>query len=505
MAGTDDPLKQLNTALNYLELLSKQDLTELQKKVYNSFSALAYLVLEGKKADFKDGWAKDILDTSGHPLFTEDEAKTVESISLNVKPLFQKGQEGGDNELALKPFSTKGMIESSGFSGTGVPSMNPDDISLDKTFWKVKDYIAGLDKQTHDLSRELGPYRFFYDMPTDFRVPIPLPFPPYTILVPISPRAIPVLISVFVEAIRLIFSFGPLSSDITRKILSIVVAITDLLQGDWKQGILSLLGYFGTSPLLVGILGKVFLNAFSLIAPDLQEDIILDSYKSVKSLVAGITFWAIATFSPDAIRQTLRLQFDQLKSLVENANGEIQKVEATMQKSVESLGLKIKFHELPADFIPSFDDIQNLQSIARQPSVYCSKEFQGALAPLKAIPPARLILELFNIPTDTQTLQDECKALAGSSIENTMEQGLMPEITVNPDSPLAQISKGPEALKDTLKVPDVPEMPKVPQAPQLPQLPQLPQAPKVPKISNALTKKGGNKKKRTYTKKASRG
>jgi len=485
MYNTDNPQKQLNTALDYLEILSKQDPQTLQKKLYSSFSALAYLALEAKKADFKDGWALNLLDREGHPLFTEDEAKTVESISLNtVKPIFH--QEGGS--VPLKPFSTKGMIESSGLSG---PGMNPDDLSLDKTFWKVKDFLSGLDKQSHDLSRELGPYRFFYDMPTDFRVPIPIPFPPYTVLVPVSPRAIPVLISVFVEAIRLLFSFGPLSNDIARKILSIVAAITDLLQGDWKQGILSLLGYFGTSPLLMGIMGKVFLNAFSLIAPDLQDELILNSYKSMKSLVAGFVFWLIATFSPDAVRQSIRLQFDKLKELVDNANGQIEKIEGTMQKSLEPLGLKIKFNELPAGFVPTFDDIQNLQSIARQPAIFCSKEFQEAIEPLNAIPPARLILELFNIPTDSQTLKDECKELTGSSIEKTMEQSLMPEITVNPESPL--------------KMPELPQMPKMPEVPEVPELkvPKVPEL-KVPKISTALTKKGGKRtKKRQYTRRAS--
>ena len=514
----DNPQKQLNIALDYLELLSKQDLQGLQKKLYSSFSALAYLALEAKKADFKPGWAQNLLDHEGHPIFTEDQANTVEMVTLNAKPMFHDNtQEGGDvqggdvqggdvqgGDIPMKPFSTKGMIESSGIE---VGSVNPDDLSLDKTFLKVKGYIAGLDKQTHDLSRELGPYRFFYDMPTDFRVPIPIPFPPYTILVPVSPRAIPVLISVFVESIRLLFSFGPLSNDNSRKILSIVVAITDILQGDWKQGILSLLGYFGSSPLLLGIVGKVFLNTFSLIAPDIQDAMVTDSYKSMKSLVAGFVFWVIATFSPDAIRQTIRLQFDKMKDLVNNANEQIEKIEGSMQKSVAPLGLKINFNKIPDNFIPTFDDIQNLQSIARQPAVYCSKEFQEAIEPLKIIPPARLILELFNIPTDPITLKDECQA--DSSIEQTMEKSLMPEITMDPESPL-QISKGPEGLTNALKIPEIPSAEGLTNALKVPELkvpelkvPGIPMTKKPWRASNALTKKGGYKKKR-YTKKASR-
>ena len=153
MTDTDNPQKQLNTALDYLENLSKQDLPNLQKKIYSSFSALAYLALEGKNAKFKDGWALDLLDREGHPIFTEDDAKTVESISLKfVKPLFQGLQKGGESQdnPTLKPFSTKGMIESS------VPSINPDDVSLDKTFWKVKASLAPNDNAADASSASLA-------------------------------------------------------------------------------------------------------------------------------------------------------------------------------------------------------------------------------------------------------------------------------------------------------------------------------------------------------------
>jgi hypothetical protein len=44
----------------------------------------------------------------------------------------------------------------------------------------------------------------------------------------------------------------------------------------------------------------------------------------------------------------------------------------------------------------------------------------------------RLILELMNIPTDPQTLQYECKDNVGKSLENTIENAVMPQVLPNP-------------------------------------------------------------------------
>ena len=328
MAGNQevDPKKQLDVTLKYLESLSKEDPEKLKKTLYDSFSALSYLILEGKKAKFRSGWASEVKDRHGDPIFDKGEAQILESVSLNLmKPMFEKdSQKGGNPEVkppSLKAFSTKGMIDTKATPGIGV---NPDDISLDKTFWKVKDFLTGLDKQAHDLSRSMGPFRFFYDMPTDIRVPIPIPIPspPFVIMTtfPVSPRAIPVIIGALVETIRLLFSVGNLSNDTARKVLSFVMAIIDLLKGDWKHSILSLIGYWGQYPLMAGIIGKTFLNVFDLISPDIQDRIIFDVYQSGKSMTIGFFLWAFATFSTDPLRTIARKQFDLIKEMVDNSN-----------------------------------------------------------------------------------------------------------------------------------------------------------------------------------------
>jgi hypothetical protein len=216
-----------------------------------------------------------------------------------------------------------------------------------------------------------------------------------------------------------------------------------------------------------------------LVAPDIQERMAMDVYQSGKSMCIGFLLWGFANFAPDFARAAARAQFDVLKKIVEDANGKIGEIEASMQKSVEPAGLELKLKDIPADFVPTFDDMQNLQAIVRQPTIYCSKEFQDAIEPLRKIPPMRLILELMNIPTDPQTLAFECKDNAGESLEDTMGATLEPEITPKEGSPIAMALEGPK----------IPELPEMPEAPKMPALPEAPKAPKMPKMGGTRHRK----------------
>ena len=169
-----DSQRELNTALEYLVALSKEDHTKLQKKLYESFSALSYLALEGRRAKFRKGWAVDLKDRHDDPLFSKDEADIVETVSLSlVKPLFEKDinqnkQTGGKVPL-VPSMNPSGLLQSI--------IVSPAEISIDKTFWKVKHFLEGLDKQTHDMSRNFGPFRYFYETSVDPRFPLPVPIP----------------------------------------------------------------------------------------------------------------------------------------------------------------------------------------------------------------------------------------------------------------------------------------------------------------------------------------
>jgi hypothetical protein len=471
--------RELEATLDSLERLANEDSETLRKKVYDTFSGISFLVLEGKKANFKKGWAYNLKDRHNDNIFEKNEAKILEEATQKfIQPMFSNSVKRGGASIPVKPSATGTLVK---------PALNPEDLSLDKTFWKVRDMIKSIDEQVKNFSRELGPFRFFYDknMP-DFRFPLPVPAPPplfvTVIMVPINPRSIPIVIGLIIEAIRLVFSVGPMSNDITRRVLSLVLGLIDFLKGDWKQGILSMIGFFGETPLVAGLIGKVLLNLLDLVAPDIQERMAMDVYQSGKSMCIGFILWGFANFAPDFVRAAARVQFDAIKKIVTDANGKIHEVEASMQKSVGAAGLELKLKEIPEDFVPTFDDMQNLQAIVRQPSIYCSKEFQEAIEPLHKIPPMRLILELMSIPTDPQTLEFECKDHAGESLEDTMGDSIQPQITPKPGSPLAMALEGP-------KLPEVPKIPEVPKLPEVPKIPEVPKLPEVPKI----LKRGGTR------------
>lgn len=449
--------RELEATLDSLERLANEDSGTLKKKVYETFSGISFLILEAKKANFRKGWASEVVDRHGEPMFERGEAKILEEATQKfIRPIFHAQRGGGPN---VKASATGTLVK---------PKLNPEDLSLDRAYWKVRDLIRSIDDQMKNFSRELGPFRLFYDKNTpDFRFPLPVPAPPPVfvsiVMVPINPRSIPIVIGLVIEAVRITYSVGPMSNDVTRKVLSLVLGLIDFLKGDWKQGILSMIGFFGEGPLIGGLIGKVLLNLLDLVAPDIQERMTMNVYQSGKSMYIGFLLWGFANFAPDFARASARMQFDALKKIVDDANGKIDEIESAMQKSVEPAGLQLKLKDIPEDFVPTFDDMQNLQAIVRQPTIFCSKEFQEAIEPLRKIPPMRLVLELMNIPTDPQTLAFECKDHAGESLEDTMGASIEPEITPEPGSPLAAALEGP-------KMPELPQAPKVPELPQAPKL-----------------------------------
>jgi hypothetical protein len=162
--------KELNVALDYLENLSKNDPDILKNKVYEAFTGISFLVMEAKIANFKKGWASQIKDKNGNTMFNNEDAEALEFIAEKYfKPIFyETKQEGGDP--TLKSSSSMSMVHPT-------KPINPDDLSIDKTFWKIKDFFNSINKSVHNFSRELGPFRYFYEREMDFRIPIPVPIP----------------------------------------------------------------------------------------------------------------------------------------------------------------------------------------------------------------------------------------------------------------------------------------------------------------------------------------
>lgn len=419
-----DPHTDLDRALKRLESLSKEDPEVLKKEIYDTASAISFLVLEAKKANFKPGWSDSLKDADGKPVFTsEDKAEVEQVVEEYIKPMFSDSdpsdsdQSGGAQKLPLIP-TKDGLVQKKvePASLLAVPTVKLSDMSMDVIYWKVKKFIDGLDEQAHIFSREMGPFRFFYDSPIDIRIPLP-----GLAAIPIPPRIIPVLLEVVVETIRLIFSIGPQSNDMARKTLSIVLAIIDVSKGNWKHALMSFAGVFGKYPLLAGLLAKVFMTVLQRIAPDILDSLVFTSYMSTKSIVIGTLTWIVTTFSPDLVRKSISKSLEKMSS----SDGVLGKARNIIEKKMESDPIyEVKFKNVLKSLTLSFDDLQNLQMIARQPAIMCSKDFQDALDGVREIPPMRLIFELYNIPTDPDTVGYVCGQFKNMPLDDSLKAGL---------------------------------------------------------------------------------
>jgi len=365
--------------------------------------------------------AKPGTDTPGKPDATPGTATPGTATPGTATPGTASTTKPSETHPPIIPTSG-GLVQEKKPSSLPSLPIHLSDISMDVKFWKVKKFIDGLDDTAHKFSREMGPFKFFYDAPMDFRIPVVDPVvTPVLTLIPIPPRIIPVLLEVIVETVRVIFSTGPMSNDLVRKLLSLVLAIIDVSKGNWKHALLSMAGYFGKNPMLVGIVGKVFLTILQRVAPDILTSLVFTSYMSAKSLVIGTLAWLVTTFSPDFARKIISRTLSKMNA----PDGPLGKARAIIEKKMESdPKYELRFKEVLESLNVSFDDLQNLQMIARQPAIMCSKEFQDALDGIRMIPPMRLIFELYNIPTDPDTVNYVCGQFKNLPIEQTIKAGL---------------------------------------------------------------------------------
>jgi hypothetical protein len=264
---------------------------------------------------------------------------------------------------------------------------------------------------------------------------------------------LPLLVTVFVEGIRLLFSVGPMSNDIARKVLSIVLALIDFLKGEWKHALLSFAGYYGQYPLVIGIILKVFIDILTTIAPDISERLEFDIYRTGKSLIIGIVLWIFTTFAPDFARAAALRAFDAITAKIDALG--LKRIKGAIGVAAAKKGQKFNPDETEA-FRITFEEIQNLQTIIRQPHIMCSKEFQAAINPSPPLAmPALLLLEMMNIATDPDSVNMECGTMAGMPLKDTVESGITgnpPTAIMNPGAAEASAAAAATAVAEAAAV-----------------------------------------------------
>lgn len=406
------------TKESVLETLTKAKSTIAEKQnslsetLFPFMETVSRIALAYKDQQGAEGWASDIQDSDGNRLFTDEQATKLEK---SVQPILQ--QSGGAlSALNIRPSAESDLVK--------LP-FDTSQLSIDDIYYKSKEYLHGFDTQFKEMVKILGPIATLNQKP-DLQIPPIRPFLPTGIQIP--NRLLMALLYSFLESLRLMASYGPHDMPFLRKLNSIALAVLDVLHGNWKNGILSLTGVFSRDWVLVGLIGKLFSLAYSFIGQDLQNKLEDTLFQSGKSAIVGFWLYMVSLLAPETLRMEINKLADELKSAGEPINEKIEQIEKTAQQQVAPLGLQVKFPRVPLDAIPSIDDLQNIQTILRNPDVLCLPPVRQRVEELSKFASMRLIFELMNIPTRPLRIAEICKGKA-QTVEEAVTTAIQPTVT----------------------------------------------------------------------------
>lgn len=335
------------------------------------------------------------------------------AMNFFAQTFFEKKAQQGGGFPDFRPITNPSLV---------MPSTDLSDISIDKTYNTIKQKLKDLDTKNREIASIIGPVAYIHNMKHD---PGFGPLPPYLpIRITIPKNSIIPSITYLTEVIKLLVSYGPLKSDFLRKLLSIALAGFDIINGEWKNGVLSLMGVAGSTPLLIGIIGRLIRQVWNFVSPDLQNELEDNLFAATKSVFAGFWLTMVSTFAPESLREMIDGVMNKLKQAAEMANKSLEQIEKAAQASARPLGLKVTFPRIPLEEVPSSDDLQNLLTILRRKEVICNPSTRSIIQPLLQQPVFRLLLELFNIPVTDEAVAEKCagvKSNLGDAIAESIE------------------------------------------------------------------------------------
>jgi hypothetical protein len=287
---------------------------------------------------------------------------------------------------------------------------------IDDIYSKIVNRVGNINSKVNDYASKYGVLKLEkeHDLEPDVRL-IPqaaalaiadgvlalstaaeFPIPPNVTMELLSKIKVPFRTIIFVAYLALDIAriaVGVSGPAIARKILSIVLAIVELLKGDWKKAVLSLVGYYGMIPLLVGELMKVFLTLFRMLAPQIQNSIVFGSLDAAKSFVIGLLLAIFQVTAPEEVRLPL---IGALEKIAKN--------KAQMDGVLEDIGLSAR----PDYLSPSWNDLNNIQAVMSDEDYICSCEFQELVKAIDNAAIIKIVLQILRIPANKEMIEYKC-------------------------------------------------------------------------------------------------
>lgn len=355
-------------------------------------------------------WVKKAVDEDGQPLFTPAEQERWTTACEPYLPFFRGLQHGGaelPTGLPAVPSMPSVSTDPLGStSETPVASDTPEEDSMgpDDLFEKAFHQYEKANATIHQYVSKHGPIQLSsFDKGEDLPV-----FPkimttalqgyPATKAVGMAlekvkapPRTLYVLVYLLLDMART--TSAVMGADQNRKLLSVVVAVLDLLRGDWKKAVLSLLGYAGSSPLYLGQLMKVYLAFFQMINPRLQQDIIFGTWSLGKSLLIGGLLSVFQVTAPASVRLPI---IEMLEKLAER--------KTAIDEVLMGQGLAPRSDDLSV----SFEHLERLQTLMDDTQFVCSKEYEELTSHVQNNFALRMVFQLVGIPTTILSKERRC-------------------------------------------------------------------------------------------------
>jgi hypothetical protein len=391
------------------------------------------------KAGGEEGWMANVKDETGNPLFKSDEQRKIE---VAFKPTTAGGAYFPD------PATLSGLPQATLNAKLAQATNSPNVPDIDELYTKVVNKIKTFDSDVNRYASTHGILKLEKagDLTGDVRAfsepmsklissgvltastvagtPIPTESTQEVLSKIKAPvRLIVFAVYLFLDVARI--TMGVLGVSSGRKILSVLVALLELLRGDWKKAVLTFAGYFGSEPMLMGTLVKVFLSMFRMLAPQLQDSIIYGSFDATKSMLVGFLLAVFQLTAPEEVRLPLI-------GALEN----VARKKAEIDGTLEQVGLSAR----PDYLSPTWADLNNIQAVISDKAYVCSAEFEELVKNINNAPAINLALQILRIPVSEQMIKMKCgdgpakpfvSTLAETAKEET-ELALEPQPATNP-------------------------------------------------------------------------
>jgi hypothetical protein len=348
------------------------------------------------------GWASKVVDSSGTPLFSQiEQARFTEMF----KPYVPYIVEFFGNTTDEDSLDTLDIDETDRTQVGGV--------DFNQIIGSISNTLDSANETTNRLARQYGILKLENDiyLKDDIKIPkealnaaeksISTAFPPATP----AAKVIHMILSYIKVNFQMILTGVTLALDVgriqmgyagednKRRILSLLLALLELLRGDWRSALSSFLGVFGMTPLFIGEMIRAFLFFYRKIDTSARQHFFNSSTQFFKSMIMGLLLYLFKEVAPENARQLL---FDKISTFFKGS------------ELTEGL---------------TWDNLDKFQARLGDPKVVCGDEFQnfmqGKLSEIEAsdkenavmvIGVIKTILEIFGIPTDKSSglWQEKC-------------------------------------------------------------------------------------------------